>query len=85
MWVTIFDSQGISHKQFVPSGQTVNKEYYVEVLSRLVQSIHRIRPQFQKRGSSFLLHDNARPHTTVSVKQFLAKRIPELNPPPIFC
>jgi C4-type Zn-finger protein len=31
-----------------------------EALSRLVQRIHRVRPQFQERGSWFLLHDNAR-------------------------
>jgi hypothetical protein len=54
-----------------------------EVLSRLVQRIRQIRPQFQESGSWFLLHDNARPHTAVSIKQVLAKQgIPELNPPP---
>jgi hypothetical protein len=44
-----------------------------EALSRLVQRIRRVRPQFQEGGSWFLLHDNARPHTAVSIKQFLAK------------
>jgi hypothetical protein len=58
-----------------------------KVLSLLVQRSHRIRPQFQERGSWFLLHGNARPHTAVSIKQFLKKKIkeiPELNRPPIF-
>jgi hypothetical protein len=55
-----------------------------EVLSRLVQRIRPERPQFQERGRWFLLHDNARPHTAVSVKQFLEKQgIPELNHPHI--
>jgi hypothetical protein len=54
-----------------------------EVLFRLVQRMGRVRPQFQERGSWFLLHENARPHTAPSVKQFLAKqRIPELIDPP---
>jgi hypothetical protein len=35
-----------------------------------VQRIRRVRPQFRERGSRFLLQDNARPHTAVSVKQF---------------
>jgi hypothetical protein len=46
--VTFFDSNGIIHKEFVPPGQMVNKEYYVVVVSRLVQRIRRVRPQFQK-------------------------------------
>jgi hypothetical protein len=42
-----------------------------------------LRPQFQERGSWFLLHDNARSHTAVSIKQFLAKQgIPKLKHPP---
>jgi hypothetical protein len=83
MLVTFFTSQGIIHKEFVPPGHTVDKEY-VEVLSCLVQRIHQIRPQFQERGGWFLWHDNATPHTAVSVKQFLAKQgVPELNPPHI--
>jgi hypothetical protein len=55
-----------------------------EILSRLVQRIYRVRRQFQERRSWFLLHDNARPHTGGSIKQFLAKQgIPELNHPHI--
>jgi hypothetical protein len=75
---TFFYSGGIIHKNFVPPGRAVNKGYYAEVLSRLVQRIRRVRPQFQERGSWFLLHDYARTHTAISVKQFLAKQeIPE--------
>jgi hypothetical protein len=82
--VTFCNNQGIIHKEFVPPGQTLNMEY-VEVLSRLVQRIHHVRPQFQERGSLFRLHDNTKPHTAVSVEQFLAKQgIPELNQPPYF-
>jgi histone-lysine N-methyltransferase SETMAR len=54
-----------------------------EIFSCLVQRIRRVRPQFQEGGSWFLLHDNARPRTAVSIKQFLEKQeIPELNHPP---
>jgi hypothetical protein len=44
-----------------------------EVLSRLVQRIGRVRRRFQERGSWFLLHDNARPHTAIAINQFLVK------------
>jgi len=82
MLITFFDSIGIIHKEFVLPGQTVNKEYYLEVLKRLVARIHRIRPQFRETGSWMLLHDNARPHTAVIIKQFLAKSgIVALNHP----
>jgi hypothetical protein len=43
---TFFDNHGIIRKEFVPPGQKVNKEYYLEVLSSLFQKIHRVRPQF---------------------------------------
>jgi hypothetical protein len=57
----------------------------VEMLPRLVQRIRRVRPQFQERGSWLLLHDNTRPHTAVSTKQFLANQgIPELNNPTFY-
>ena len=35
MLICFFDSQGVVHKEFVPQGQTVNKQYYREVLERL--------------------------------------------------
>jgi hypothetical protein len=48
MLVTFFDSQGIIHKESVPPGQAVNKEYYVEVSSCLgravVQAVSRWLP-----------------------------------------
>jgi hypothetical protein len=70
--VTVFGSQGIINKEFVSPGQAVIKEYYLEVLYRLVQRIRRGRPRFQERGIWFLLHGNARPHIAVSVKEFIA-------------
>lgn len=83
MLITFFDSTGIIHKEFVPPGQTINKDYYKEVLQRLVKRIHRVRPQFHEKGSWFLLHDNARPHTALLVKEFLANNgIVELHHPP---
>jgi len=62
MLITFFDSKGIIHKEFVPSGQTVTGNYYLEVLKRLMARIHRIRPEYQDPESWSLLHDNAPSH-----------------------
>jgi hypothetical protein len=70
MLVTFSRYQGIIRKEFVPPGQAVNKKCYVEILSPLV---HRVRPQFQERGSWFLLYIKVRPHTAVSTTQFFGK------------
>jgi len=33
-----FDSEGIIHHEYAPDGQTINKEFYVEVLQHLHES-----------------------------------------------
>jgi len=40
-----FDREDTVHKEFVPQGQTVNKQYYREVLERLRKRVHRVRPE----------------------------------------
>jgi hypothetical protein len=42
--------------------------------------IRRVRRQFQERGSWLLLHDNARPHTAVSIKQFWGIQMAFVSP-----
>jgi len=41
MLLVFFDSEGIVHHEYAPDGQTVNKEFYVEVLRRLRESVRR--------------------------------------------
>ena len=57
MLICFFDCQGVVHKEFVPSGQTVNKQYYREFLERLRQRVHLIRPEIA--DTLMLHHDNA--------------------------
>jgi hypothetical protein len=38
-WSFFFDIQGIDHKEFVPSGQTVNGKFYYKFLKRLREGI----------------------------------------------
>jgi len=39
MLQTFFDVRGIVHYEFVPTGQTVNQVYYLEVLERLCEKV----------------------------------------------
>ena len=45
MLICFFDSQCVVHKEFVPQGQTVNKQYYHEVLERLRKRDHHVWPE----------------------------------------
>ena len=44
MMIPFFDSKGMIYLHWVPSGQTVNKEYYVEVLREFRKRFRRKRP-----------------------------------------
>ncbi|GBO29466.1 Mariner Mos1 transposase [Araneus ventricosus] len=81
--IAFFDSKGLIHHEFVPAGTTVNAESYEGVLKRLLQRIRRVRPQLYQSGQWKLLHNNARPHTAIRVRQFLATRkVTVLEHPP---
>ena len=85
MLVTFFDSKGIIHKEFLPSGQTMTGEYYFHILKRLLARIRRIRPEYRDESSWCFLHDNGPPHTSLIVRRLLAKNnVCVLNHPPYF-
>ena len=67
----------------LPKGQTINKEFYLEVLRRLRESVRRKRPEKWRDGDWILHHDNAPAHTSHFVQQFLAKHVnAQLQQPP---
>ena len=68
------DIRGIVHYDFVPTGQTVNQVYYLEVLKRLLEKVRRKRPELFASNSWILHHDNAPAHTALSVREFLATK-----------
>jgi len=43
MLIVFFDIQGIVMAEQVPSGQTVNQQYYTEVLTKLLERVRRKR------------------------------------------
>jgi len=73
MLIVFFDIQGIVMAEWVPSGHTVNQQYYIEVLMKLRECVRRIQPELWRNG--WLLHqDNVPAQNALSVKQFLANK-----------
>ena len=78
-----FDSEGTVHHEYASDGQTINKEFCVEVLRRLREPVRRKRPEKWRDGDWILHHDNAPTHTSHLVQQFLAKHgTSQLQQPP---
>jgi hypothetical protein len=46
MWSMCFDCEGIIHHEFLPRGQTVNREYHLRVMKSLREAVRRKRPDF---------------------------------------
>jgi hypothetical protein len=68
-----FYIDGIVHKELVRPGQTVNKEFYRDVLRRLREDTRRKRPEKARTNDWVLHHDNVRRHTAYIVQGFLVK------------
>ena len=73
MLTCFFDSRGIVHHEYAPEGQTINKEYYLEILRRLRDAVRRKRPNMWAAKNFQLHHDNAPAHSAHVVQAFLAK------------
>jgi hypothetical protein len=60
-----FDIMGIVQTESILQGQTANQDYYVEILKRLREAVHR---KGSKHWSNdwILHHDNAPAHKTLS-------------------
>ena len=78
MWsdnkVRELDVRGLVHYECVPTGQTVNQVYYLEVLKRLRGKVRLKRPEHFANNSWILHHDNAPAHTALYVREFLATK-----------
>jgi hypothetical protein len=80
--VLFFDGKGVILHEFVPCGQTVNGQFYLEVMKRLREATRRKRPE-EWRNKTWMLHrDNAPAHTLLLIHEFLVKHemsvIPQL-------
>jgi hypothetical protein len=68
-----FDYHGIVHHSYAPQGQTINKEYYLEVIHHLRDAVWRKRPDLWASRNWQLHHDNAPAHSSHLIHSFLAK------------
>jgi len=81
MLVCFFDHKGIVHYEFIVQGQMVNQQCYLEVPTRLRESVWRKRPRLWP-DKWILHHDNAPAHD-VWVREYLAKKsITKMDHPP---
>ena len=68
-----FDSTGMIYMYWVSTGQTVNKEYYVEVLREFSKRFRRKRPSFLKSAQWHFHQNNAPVHNSILVTDYLTK------------
>ena len=68
-----FDSTGMMYMHWVPTGQTVNKEYYVEVLREFRKRSCQKRPALFKLDQWHFHQDNAPVHNSILVTDYLTK------------
>ena len=68
-----FDSTGMIYIHWVSTGQTVNKEYYVEVLREFRKRFCQKRPALFKSAQWHFHQDNAPVHNSILVTDYLTK------------
>ena len=79
-WSLFFDSTGMIYMQWIPAGQTVNKEYYVEVLREFRQRFREKRSALFKSAQWHFYPDNAPVHNSILVTDYLTVPQPPYSP-----
>lgn len=70
--VTVWwSSAGVIHHNFLNPGETITAEKYCQQIDEMHQKLRRISPALINRKGPILLHDNARPHTSMMTRQKL--------------
>ena len=71
--IPFFDSTGKIYVHWVPTKQTVNKEYYVEVLREFRKRFLGKRPALLKSGQWHFHQNNAPVHNSILVTDYLTQ------------
>jgi hypothetical protein len=80
--ICFFDIDGITLKEFVPPGHTVNMKFYCDTLRRVREDMRRKRPGKWCTNNWVLHHNNAPAHTALAVQHFLASKNMTVVPHP---
>ena len=67
------EHEGVVHHEYAPPGQTITKDYYIEVFRRLRDAVRRKRQQLWASGDWLLHHENAPAYSSALVQTFLVK------------
>ena len=73
LMIPFFDSTGMIYMYWVPTGRTVNKEYYFEVLREFRKKFRWKRPALFKSGQRNFHQDNAPVYNSILVTDYLTK------------
>ena len=71
--IPFFDSTGMIYMHWVPTGQIVNKEYYVKVIREFSKRFSRKGPAIFKSGQWYFLQNNAPVLNSILVTDYLSK------------
>ena len=82
LMIPFFDSTGTIHMHWISAGQTINKEYYIEVLREFRKRFRRKRPALFKSAQWHFHQDNASVHNCILVTDYLNKMGIETVPQP---
>ena len=85
LMIPFFDGTGIIYMHWVPTGQTVNKEYYVEGLREFRKRFRRKKSALFKSGHWHFHQDNAPVHNSILVTKYLTKMGIKTVPHPPYC
>ena len=73
LWWSLFYRTGMIYMHRVPTGQTVNKEYYAEVLREFRKRSLWERPALFKSGQWYFQQDNVPVHNSILVIDYFTK------------
>ena len=73
LMIPFFDSTGMIYMHWVPTGQIVNMEYYVEVLREFKKRFLGKRPALFKLGQWHFQQDKASVHNSLLITDYLTK------------